>query len=106
MPTIVVAMSRIPINIAELVGSTPLVGLPQMLDGTAAADNGVELFAKLEAFNPGGSVKDRIGVAMIEAAEAEGQDRARAHDDRRGHQRQHRASRSRSCAPPRATSWC
>jgi len=43
-----------------------------MLEGTAAAGNGVELFAKLEAFNPGGSVKDRIGVAMIEAAEAEG----------------------------------
>ena len=40
--------------------------------GNAAAENGVELFAKLEAFNPGGSVKDRIGVAMIEAAEAEG----------------------------------
>ncbi len=37
-----------------------------------AQENGVELFAKLEAFNPGGSVKDRIGVAMIEAAEAEG----------------------------------
>ncbi|HME04996.1 MAG TPA: cysteine synthase A [Solirubrobacteraceae bacterium] len=65
-------MSRIPINIAELVGRTPVVGLPQMLEGTAAADSGVELFAKLEAFNPGGSVKDRIGVAMIEAAEAEG----------------------------------
>jgi cysteine synthase len=65
-------MARIPINIAELVGSTPLVGLPRMLDGTAAAANGVELFAKLESFNPGGSVKDRIGVAMIEAAEAEG----------------------------------
>jgi cysteine synthase len=65
-------MARIPINIAELVGSTPLVGLPRMLDGTAAVANGVELFAKLESFNPGGSVKDRIGVAMIEAAEAEG----------------------------------
>jgi cysteine synthase len=65
-------MSGIPINIAELVGSTPLVGLPQMLDGTGAAASRVELFAKLESFNPGGSVKDRIGVAMIEAAEAEG----------------------------------
>jgi cysteine synthase A len=43
-----------------------------MLEGTVAAENGVELFAKLEAFNPGGSVKDRIGVAMIEAAESEG----------------------------------
>jgi cysteine synthase A len=64
-------MSQIPINIAELVGSTPLVGLPGMLKDTQAAD-GVELFAKLEALNPGGSVKDRIGVAMIEAAEAEG----------------------------------
>ena len=65
-------MARIPINIAELVGNTPLVGLPRMLEGTPAAENGVELFAKLEAFNPGGSVKDRIGVAMIEAAEVEG----------------------------------
>jgi cysteine synthase len=64
-------MAGIPINIAELVGETPLVELPQMLDGEAA-ENGVELFAKLEAFNPGGSVKDRIGVAMIEAAEREG----------------------------------
>jgi cysteine synthase A len=64
-------MSRIPINIAELVGDTPLIALPQLLDG-AAADSGVELFAKLESHNPGGSVKDRIGVAMIEAAEREG----------------------------------
>jgi cysteine synthase A len=65
-------MARIPINIAELVGCTPLVALPLLLEGTAAVDSGVELFAKLESFNPGGSVKDRIGVAMIEAAEAEG----------------------------------
>jgi cysteine synthase A len=65
-------MARIPINIAELVGNTPLVGLPRMLEGMAAAANGVQLLAKLESFNPGGSVKDRIGVAMIEAAEAEG----------------------------------
>jgi cysteine synthase A len=64
-------MAQIPINIAELVGGTPLVGLPRMLEDTQAAD-GVELFAKLEALNPGGSVKDRIGVAMIEAAESEG----------------------------------
>src|SRR5437868_13869636 len=65
-------MARIPINIAELVGGTPLVGVHRMLEGSPAAENGVELFAKLESFNPGGSVKDRIGVAMIEAAEAEG----------------------------------
>jgi cysteine synthase A len=65
-------MARIPINISELVGDTPLVALPGMLQGTAAESSGVELYAKLESFNPGGSVKDRIGVAMIEAAEAEG----------------------------------
>jgi cysteine synthase A len=65
-------MGRIPINIAELVGGTPLIGIPRMLESSPAAENGVELFAKLESFNPGGSVKDRIGVAMIEAAEAEG----------------------------------
>ncbi len=65
-------MARIPINISQLVGSTPLVELGEMLAGTPASENGVRLFAKLESFNPGGSVKDRIGVAMIEAAEAEG----------------------------------
>ena len=60
-------MSRIPTNIAEHVGRTPMVQLTRI-----APDLDVELFAKLEAFNPGGSVKDRIGVAMIEAAEREG----------------------------------
>jgi cysteine synthase len=62
-------MARIPINISELVGRTPLVELGTMLDEDAGE---TRLFAKLESFNPGGSVKDRIGVAMIEAAEAEG----------------------------------
>src|SRR6476469_6491281 len=59
-------MAGIPINIADHVGRTPMVQL------TRVAPEGVALFAKLEMLNPGGSVKDRIGVAMIEAAEAEG----------------------------------
>lgn len=65
-------MASIPINIADLVGGTPLVQLKRILEGTRAEEAGVELYAKLEAFNPGGSVKDRIGVAMIHAAESEG----------------------------------
>ncbi len=59
--------SGIPINIADYVGKTPMVQLTRVLPGSEA-----EIYGKLEAFNPGGSVKDRIGVAMIEAAEAEG----------------------------------
>src|SRR5918997_1026084 len=59
-------MGRIPVNIADHVGRTPMVQLSRI------APEGVELFAKLEMFNPGGSVKDRIGVAMLEAAEQEG----------------------------------
>ncbi|MDX6691252.1 MAG: cysteine synthase [Solirubrobacteraceae bacterium] len=43
-----------------------------MIELARIAPEGVRLFGKLESFNPGGSVKDRIGVAMIEAAEAEG----------------------------------
>jgi cysteine synthase len=60
-------MAAIPINIADHVGRTPMVQLTRL-----AAGAGADVFAKLEMFNPGGSVKDRIGVAMIEAAEAEG----------------------------------
>jgi cysteine synthase A len=56
----------IPTNIAEHVGRTPMVELARL------APEGVRLFGKLEAANPGGSVKDRIGVAMIEAAESAG----------------------------------
>jgi cysteine synthase A len=61
------SMPPIPSNISAYVGGTPLVRLTRM--GTPET---VELYAKLESFNPGGSVKDRIGVAMIEAAEREG----------------------------------
>src|SRR5215207_3126897 len=57
----------IPDNLADLVGNTPMVRLPRV-----APDCGAELIGKLEAYNPAGSVKDRIGVAMIEAAEVEG----------------------------------
>src|SRR5437660_514581 len=60
-------MAGIPHNIAEYVGRTPIVQLTRITHGLD-----VELYAKIEAFNPGGSVKDRIGVAMIEAAEAAG----------------------------------
>src|SRR3954452_10740141 len=63
-------MGRIPVNIADYVGRTPIVQLTRMLPADAA--DGVELYAKVESFNPGGSVKDRIGIAMVEAAEAEG----------------------------------
>jgi cysteine synthase A len=60
-------MPSIPTNIADHVGRTPMVQLTRLI-GDAPA----EVFAKLEALNPGGSVKDRIGVSMIEAAEREG----------------------------------
>jgi cysteine synthase len=60
-------VARIPTNIADHVGGTPMVQLTRI-----APEAEAELFGKLETFNPGGSVKDRIGVAMIEAAEAEG----------------------------------
>jgi len=57
----------IPDSLADLAGNTPMVRLSRV-----APDCGAELVGKLEAYNPAGSVKDRIGVAMIEAAEGEG----------------------------------
>jgi cysteine synthase len=58
---------EIPSNLADLVGRTPMMSFTRLVGDLEA-----EVIGKLEAYNPGGSVKDRIGVAMIEAAEAEG----------------------------------
>ena len=60
-------MTRIADDITELMGGTPLVRLRRVTEGAVA-----DVVAKLEFFNPGGSVKDRIGVAMIDAAEEAG----------------------------------
>ncbi len=55
-------MSKIYNNMTELVGNTPLVRVNRLTEGTGAT-----LLAKLEMFNPGFCVKDRIGLAMIES---------------------------------------
>ena len=52
----------------ELIGATPIVRLNRVI-----ADGGAEVWGKMEASNPGGSVKDRIALAMVEAAERSGQ---------------------------------
>ena len=54
-------------NILETIGNTPLVKLNQITNGLRA-----QIYVKVEYFNPGGSVKDRIGIKMIEMAEKEG----------------------------------
>ena len=61
-------MSRIYRDITATIGHTPLVRLNRVTRGL-----GAEVLAKMEAFNPGGSVKDRIGLSMIVAAEEAGQ---------------------------------
>ena len=55
-------------NIVKLIGNTPLVRINKL-----NPNKNVEIYAKLERFNPGGSVKDRIGLSMIEAAEKSGE---------------------------------
>jgi cysteine synthase A len=60
-------MARIADNVTELIGNTPLVRLNKITVGL-----GAEVLAKLEFQNPGGSVKDRIALSMIAAAEAAG----------------------------------
>ncbi len=61
-------MARIYDDVTQLVGNTPLVRLNRITDGAGAT-----VVAKLEFYNPANSVKDRIGVAMIEAAEVAGE---------------------------------
>ncbi|MBS4031558.1 MAG: cysteine synthase A [Clostridiales bacterium] len=56
-------MGKVYENITELIGGTPLVKLGKVNDGVA------DVYAKLESFNPGGSVKDRIAISMVEDAE-------------------------------------
>lgn len=60
-------MARIYENLADTVGNTPLVKIPRLNRGLPGT-----VLVKLESFNPAGSVKDRIGVSMIEAAERDG----------------------------------
>jgi len=60
---------RIYNSIAETIGNTPLVRVPRFQASTACH---ADLLLKLEFFNPAGSVKDRIGLGMIEAMEADG----------------------------------
>ena len=59
-------------SLLDLVGHTPLVRLSRVTRGLGAAEAQPLLLAKLEMLNPGGSVKDRIGLPMIEAAERAG----------------------------------
>lgn len=55
-------------SVADLVGKTPLVKLNRL-----TGENDADVYVKLEYFNPGSSVKDRIALAMIEAAEKSGE---------------------------------
>ena len=62
-------MARIAKQLTELIGSTPLLELNKF---SASKDLSTPIIAKIESFNPGGSVKDRIAFAMIEEAEQQG----------------------------------
>ena len=55
-------------DITKIVGNTPLVRINRIMDGAEA-----QVFAKLEFYNPTSTIKDRIGIAMIDAAEKSGE---------------------------------
>ena len=61
-------MAKVYSDITKIVGNTPLVKINRVTDGAAA-----NVYAKLEFYNPTSTVKDRIGIAMVDAAEASGQ---------------------------------
>ena len=70
MPSSILARSdelRVFDNILDTIGKTPLVRLNRV-----ARSAGCPIYAKIEFMNPGGSVKDRIGITMIAEAEASG----------------------------------
>ena len=67
MSLLVDAHERIADDVGQLIGNTPLVRLRGL-----STESGAEVVAKLEFANPGGSVKDRIGLAMLDAAERDG----------------------------------
>ena len=87
-------------SILDTIGATPLVRVRRL-----AAEFGVkaDIVGKLEFFNPLSSVKDRIGLAMIEAAERGRQDRAGQDHPGRADLRQHRHRAGLRRPPPRAT---
>ncbi len=60
-------MMKVANSITDLIGQTPLVKLNRLV-----SDKHADVYLKLEFMNPGSSVKDRIGLAMIEAAEKDG----------------------------------
>jgi cysteine synthase A len=64
-----IKMTKIAQKLTDIIGNTPLLNIKRYADKKGA---GATLLAKLEYFNPGGSVKDRIGLAMIEDAEKKG----------------------------------
>ena len=78
-------------NVLDLIGNTPMVDISALSPNTA-----VRILIKLEGQNPGGSVKDRIALNMIETAEKDGLPHSRAR----------RSSSRRRATPASAWRWC